>query len=77
MLVLFAMLPWPPRAAVLACAIAGLSPTQVGLAVLFGRILPAGIYAGLGARAPAVLSRIGSIDRLMEELEAERKRLIS
>jgi hypothetical protein len=77
MLVLLAMLPWPPRTAVLACAIAGLSPAQVGLAVLSGRILPSGLLAGLGARAPAVLRRIGSIDRLMEELEAERKRLIS
>lgn len=76
MLVLFAMLPWPPRAAVLACAIAGLPPAQVGLGVLAGRILPAGLYAGLGAKAPAVLRLIGSINRLMAEVEAARQRPI-
>ncbi len=77
MLILLAMLPWPPRTAVLACAVAGLPPAQVGLAVLAGRILPTGLYAGLGAKAPDVLRRIGSIDRLMGEVEAGRHRPLS
>lgn len=75
-LALLATLPWPPRTAVLACAIAGLPPAQVGLAVLAGRILPASLYAGLGAKAPAVLRRIGSIDRVMAEVETARQRPI-
>jgi hypothetical protein len=69
-----AMLPWPPRTAVLACAVAGLPPAHVGLAVLAGRVLPASICAGLGAKAPQMLRRIDRIDRIMFEVEAEKRR---
>jgi len=68
-----AMLPWPPRIAVLACAVAGLLPAQVGLAVLAGRIVPASIYAGLGAKAPHLLRRLASVDRIMREVEAAKR----
>jgi hypothetical protein len=69
-----AMLPWPPRTAVLACAIAGLPPAQVGLAVLVGRIVPASIYAGAGAKVPHLLRRLASVDRIMCEVEAAKQR---
>lgn len=75
-LVALAMLPWPPRTAVLACAVAGLPPAHIGLAVLTGRIVPAGLIAGLGAKAPRVLRRIASVDRMMREVEAEKRRLV-
>jgi membrane protein YqaA with SNARE-associated domain len=75
-LFLLALLPWPPRLAVLACALVGLSPVQVGLAVLAGRVLPAGLYAGLGAKAPGLLRRLASVDRLMREMEAEKRGLV-
>jgi hypothetical protein len=68
-----ALLPWPPRMAVLACAIAGLPPVQVGLAVLVGRVVPTSIYAGLGAKAPHLLRRSTRVDRLMREVEAARR----
>lgn len=67
-----AMLPWPPRTAVLACAIAGLPPLQVGMAVLAGRIVPATIYAGIGAKAPHILRKFAKVDRLMREMEAAK-----
>jgi hypothetical protein len=73
-LVGFAMLPWPPRTAVLACAVAGLPPAQVGLAVLVGRIVPASIYAGAGAKVPHLLRRLASVDRIMCEVEAAKQR---
>ncbi len=72
-LVGLAMLPWPPRAAVLACALAGLPPVQVGLAILAGRLVPAAIYAGIGARAPHLLRRLASVDRIMGEVEAAKQ----
>lgn len=69
---LFAMLPWPPRMAVLACALAGLPPAHVGVAVLAGRIVPATIYAGVGAKAPHLLRRIPSVDRIIREVEVAK-----
>lgn len=68
----FAMLPWPPRLAVLVCALAGLSPLGMTLAVASGRLLPATAYAGLGALAPHVLRRSRRIDAVMREVEALR-----
>ncbi|MCZ8172676.1 MAG: hypothetical protein ACK442_00180 [Novosphingobium sp.] len=68
----FAMLPWPPRLAVLVCALAGLSPAGMTLAVASGRLLPALSYAGLGALAPHVLRRNRRIDAVMREVEALR-----
>jgi hypothetical protein len=71
-LVGLAMLPWPPRAAVLACALAGLPPLQVGIAVLAGRVAPASTYAGIGAKAPHLLRRLAAVDKIMREVEAAR-----
>jgi uncharacterized membrane protein YdjX (TVP38/TMEM64 family) len=71
-LVGLAMLPWPPRTAVLACAVVGLPPVQVGLAVLAGRLVPATLYAFLGAKAPHILRRLASVDRIMREVEAAK-----
>ena len=72
-LVGLAMLPWPPRTAVLACALAGLPPVQVGLAVLAGRLVPATIYAGIGAKVPHLLRRLASVDAIMCEVEAAKR----
>jgi hypothetical protein len=71
-LVAVAMLPWPPRTAVLACAVAGLPPLHVGMAVLAGRFAPASIYAGIGAKAPHLLRRLAAVDKIMREVEAAR-----
>jgi hypothetical protein len=68
-----AMLPSPPRTAVLACAVAGLPPAQIGMAVLAGRIVPATIYASLGAKAPHLLRRLASVDRIMREVETAKR----
>lgn len=65
----FAMLPWPPRTAVVACALAGLPPVGIGFAVFVGRTLPATLYAAIGAKAPHVLRRFASIDKIMLEVE--------
>lgn len=72
-LVGLAMLPWPPRTAVLACAIAGLPPVQVGLAVLAGRVVPVTVYAGVGAKAPHLLRRLTSVNRVMSEVKVARR----
>ena len=68
----FAMLPWPPRTAVLVCAIAGLSPLLMGFAVAAGRTLPVLLYAGVGARAPQLLRRFARVDRVLTEIEQRR-----
>jgi membrane protein YqaA with SNARE-associated domain len=72
-LVAVAMLPWPPRTAVLACAIAGLPATSIGLAVLIGRVAPASLYACIGAKAPHLLRRLSKVDAIMREVEAGRR----
>ena len=68
-----AMLPWPPRTAVIVCAIAGLSPLLMALAVAAGRIVPAALYAGIGAKAPQLLRRFDRIDQVMTQVEEFRK----
>ncbi len=68
-----AMLPWPPRTAVIACAVAGLPPAQVGLAVLAGRIVPATLFARVGSKAPHLLRRSTRVDRIMREVEAAKR----
>lgn len=73
LLVGFALLPWPPRTAVLACALVGLPPWAIGLAVLVGRPLPAAALAYLGAKAPHVLRRVPSVDRVLAEVAAHRR----
>lgn len=72
-LIALAMLPWPPRIAVLACGLAGLPPAEVGLAVLIGRLVPATIYAGVGAKAPHLLRRFSKVDRIIREVEAAKR----
>jgi hypothetical protein len=66
----FAMLPWPPRTAVIVCAIAGLPPLLMGVVVAAGRTVPALLYAGLGGKAPQLLRRIRRVDKVMREVEA-------
>jgi membrane protein YqaA with SNARE-associated domain len=73
-LTLLALLPWPPRTAVLVCAMAGLPPLGIGLAVAAGRVVPAGGYALVGSRTPHLLRRIGAVDRVLREVEALRDR---
>jgi hypothetical protein len=67
-----AMLPWPPRTAVLVCAIAGLPPLLMGLSVAAGRTVPVLLYAGVGARAPQLLRRFARVDRVLTEIEQRR-----
>lgn len=50
-----ALLPWPPRLALIACAIAGLPWHLVGVALLSGRVIPSATMAFLGARSPRFL----------------------
>jgi hypothetical protein len=68
----FAMLPWPPRIAVLVCAIAGLPPLLMGFAVAAGRTAPVLLYAGVGARAPQLLRRFARVNRVLTEIEQRR-----
>lgn len=68
-----AMLPWPPRVAVLACAVAGLPPVETGLAVFAGRVVPALVFAGMGAKAPHLLRRLASVERIMREVETAKR----
>lgn len=72
-----AMLPWPPRTGVIICALAGLPPLNIALAVATGRLVPAFAYAGVGAFAPHLLRRIGSVDRVLSEVADARLGLIS
>ena len=67
-LLLLALLPWPPRTAVLVCAVAGLSPVGIGLAVGVGRVLPCAALALGGTRASHLLRRWRAADRLLTEL---------
>ena len=71
-LALLAMLPWPPRVAVIACAVVGLPPVTIGLAVAIGRTAPVVALALTGAKAPYLLRRLKAVDRVMREVEARR-----
>jgi len=71
-LIVLAMLPWPPRTAVIVCAIAGLSVVSIGAAVAAGRIVPAAAYTLLGARAPGLLRGWRRFDELLIEIDAAR-----
>jgi hypothetical protein len=57
-LALLAVLPFPPRTAVLVSALAGLSPVLIALAVGLGRTVPAFLIAWASARAPTLIARI-------------------
>lgn len=71
-LAMLALLPWPPRTGVIVCAIAGLPPIQIMLAVGAGRLVPAAAIAFLAARSPLLLRRIPGIDRQLVKLELDR-----
>jgi membrane protein YqaA with SNARE-associated domain len=53
-----ALLPFPPRTAVLVSALAGLSPMLIALAVGIGRTVPAFAIAWASARAPGLIARL-------------------
>lgn len=72
-LLLLAMLPWPPRTAVLVAATAGLHPLGIALAVATGRVVPAFGIAFAGSRAPHLLRRVGAVARFMAAVEAGRR----
>lgn len=67
-----AMLPWPPRTALIVCALAGLSPASIALAIGAGRVVPSGSFGFLGSKAPHFLRRLRSVDRVLREVEALR-----
>ncbi|MGV9316890.1 hypothetical protein ACWDR0_32630 [Streptomyces sp. NPDC003691] len=71
-LAVLALLPWTPRAAVVACALAGVPPWSIGLAVLLGRPVPVTVLALSGARAPRLLRRSRRLERLLAEVRARR-----
>ncbi len=66
------LLPWTPRAAVLACALVGMPPLAIASAVMVGRVVPAAGLTLIGAKAPHLLRRFRSVDRVMSEVEAGR-----
>ncbi len=55
---LLALLPVPPRTAVLACAVAGLPAEGIAAAVAIGRTFPAIAISWLSARAPGFLVKL-------------------
>lgn len=67
------LLPWPPRSAVLACALVGVDPIAITAVVMAARSVPVGSLAFLGARAPHLLRRSQRIDRLLTAAEAGRR----
>lgn len=67
-----AMLPWPPRTAVIACAVMGLDPLMIAFAVAVGRVLPASTYAFAGARSPKHLIRWFKLDGFLKDLQRSR-----
>lgn len=72
-LALLAALPWPPRTGVVVCALAGLPPPLIGAAVAAGRVVPAGLCTLVGSRAPHLLRRFQSVDRVLGEVQALRR----
>jgi hypothetical protein len=42
------------------------------MAVLAGRVVPATIYGGIGAKAPHLLRKLEKLDKIMREVEAAR-----
>ncbi|QDY80329.1 hypothetical protein [Streptomyces qinzhouensis] len=67
-----ALLPWTPRAAVLACALAGVPPWSIALAVLAGRPVPVTALALSGARTPRLLRRSRRLERILAEVRARQ-----
>ncbi|MFE7129893.1 hypothetical protein ACFVIM_03460 [Streptomyces sp. NPDC057638] len=69
-LAVLSLLPWTPRVTVLLCALAGLPPWSIALAILAGRPLPMTLLAVIGARAPHLLRRFRRVDRVLAEVRA-------
>ena len=69
---LLALLPAPPRTAVLLCALAGLPPLPIGAAVLAGRLVAASAIAWAAARSPDWLRRLPGMARWIERVERMR-----
>lgn len=67
-----ALLPWPPRTAVLVCAVAGLPPASIAAAVGAGRLVSASVIACLAAHSSQWLRRFTSIDRMLAAVEEAR-----
>lgn len=72
-----ALLPWPPRSAVLICAFAGLNPVAIALSIFVGRIAPTFLLAWLAARAPDVLRHLGWFDEAFDHIERLRKKSVA
>ncbi|MER6910378.1 VTT domain-containing protein [Streptomyces sp. NPDC000594] len=71
-LALLSLLPWTPRVAVLACALAGIPPWSIALTVLAGRWVPMTLLAAVGARAPHLLRRFRRTERILSEVRGTR-----
>jgi uncharacterized membrane protein YdjX (TVP38/TMEM64 family) len=50
-LLMLSFLPWTPRTAVIATAVAGFEPLAIGASVTLRRIFPIFLYAWLGSQA--------------------------
>jgi uncharacterized membrane protein YdjX (TVP38/TMEM64 family) len=72
MLVGLSLLPWTPRTAVLVCVLVGISPWAIAAAVMAGRLVAATALTLIGAKAPHLLRRLRSVDRVLSEVEARR-----
>lgn len=66
---ILALLPWPPRSAVLICAFAGLNPAAIAISTLAGRIAPTVLLAWLAAHSPDALRRVGWFGEAFDHIE--------
>jgi hypothetical protein len=71
-LAVLSLLPWPPRTAVLACALAGTPVWVIAAVVLTVRPLPVVAMAFTAAKAPHLLRRWSRIDRVLTAVESHR-----
>lgn len=65
---ILALLPWPPRSAVLICATVGLNPVAIALTVLVGRTVPTLTIAWISAHAPNVLRRVERFNAVLDHI---------
>lgn len=68
-----ALLPWPPRTAVLICAFVGLNPMAIAISILAGRTVPTFLLSWLAASSPDALRRVGWFGEAFEHIEQLRK----
>jgi uncharacterized membrane protein YdjX (TVP38/TMEM64 family) len=74
---ILALLPWPPRTAVLICAFAGLNPAAIAISILVGRTAPTLLLSWLAAHSPDMLRRNGWFGDAFDHIEQLRKRRTS